>query len=82
MICKGAPSSTVGWGIMLQARRSQARILMRSLDFSIDLTLPAVLWPWGQLSPQQKWVPGIFLEGKGQPVHMADNLIAICEPTV
>jgi hypothetical protein len=32
---------------MLQAGRSQVRYHMRSWDFSIDLILPAVLWPSG-----------------------------------
>jgi hypothetical protein len=27
-------------------------------------------------------VPGIFLGGKGRPARGADNLTAICEPTV
>jgi hypothetical protein len=39
---------------MLQAGRSRIRFPMRSLDFSIDLILPATLWPRGWLSLWQK----------------------------
>jgi hypothetical protein len=46
---------------MLKAGSSRVRFPIRSLDFWIDLILPAALWPWSRLSLQQKWVSGIFL---------------------
>jgi hypothetical protein len=40
-------SSIVGWGTMLQARRSRVPVLMRSLDFvQIYIILPVALWSW------------------------------------
>jgi hypothetical protein len=60
-----ACGSIVGWGNMLQARRLWVWFPIRSSHFSIDLILPAKLWPWAWLSIQQKWVPGTFLGLKG-----------------
>jgi hypothetical protein len=41
----GARGNIVGSGTMLQAGRSGVRNLMRSLDFLIELIIPAALWP-------------------------------------
>jgi hypothetical protein len=55
----------VGWGTILQARRSRVLFPMRLLVFSIDLILSTALLPCRRLSLWQKWVPGIFLGVKG-----------------
>jgi hypothetical protein len=47
MVCGGA----VGSGTALQTARSRVRFPMVSLEFFIDIILPAALWPLGWTQP-------------------------------
>jgi hypothetical protein len=38
-----------GWGTALKTGMSRDRFPMVSLEFLIDIILPAALWPWGRL---------------------------------
>jgi hypothetical protein len=60
---------------VLQAGWSQVRFPMRSLDFLVDLILPAALWALAEMSTRS------LSGGKGRPGRKTD-VSAICEPTV
>jgi hypothetical protein len=53
----GARGGSVGWGTSLQAGRSWVQFPMMSLEFFIDIILPAAL------NLQEKLVPGVFTGG-------------------
>jgi hypothetical protein len=74
--------AVVGWGTMLQAGRSQVPFPMRSLEFSIDLILPAAIWPLASTQPLAELSTRNLTEDKGRPARKADKLAAICEPII
>ena len=45
---------SVGWGTAVQAERLWIRFPIRSLEFLIDINLPATLWPQGWLTLRGK----------------------------
>jgi hypothetical protein len=78
----GARGGIVGLGTLLHAGRSRVIFPMRSLDFSIDLILPAALMALGSIQPLTEMSTRNLPGGKGRPARGAENLTATCQPTV
>jgi hypothetical protein len=67
---------------MLQTERSRVRFPTRSLDFSIELNPSSRnVAPESTQSLAERSTRSLT-GGKGRPTLKADNLTAICEPTV
>ena len=73
-ILRGVRGGAVGWGTAVQAGRSRVRFPMVSLEFFIDIILPATLWPWGSTQPLTEMSTRNIFWGLRRPVRRADNL--------
>jgi hypothetical protein len=74
--------SLVDWGTILQARRSWVRFPMRSLDFLNSPNLSSRTMALGSTQPLTEMSTRNVGGSKGRQGRKADNLTAICKPTV
>jgi hypothetical protein len=80
---QGARGSVVGWGTMLQAGRSRFRVPVRWIFFNLPYPSSRIMMALGSTQPLTEMsirnLPG---GSKGRQARKADNLTAICEPTI
>ena len=70
----GGPQKHSGYGAALQIRKSLVHPSWCQWIFHWHKILPIALWSWGQ-----KWVPGVFPEGKGgRCVRLTTYHHAVC----
>ena len=60
----GVRGGAVGCGTALQVGRPQVRFQIVSLEFFIDIILPAALWSWGDSASNRNEYQEYFLEVK------------------
>jgi hypothetical protein len=69
--------------LRLKVGRSRVRFSMRSLDFSIDLILPAALWPGVDSATNRNEYQESSWGVKGDlQARKANKFTAICEPII
>jgi hypothetical protein len=72
----GEHGSVVGWGTMQQVAGSIPDEVTGFFNSSNPSSL--TLWPWGRLSLQHKWVPGILRGVKGGwPVRLTTSTTSV-----
>jgi hypothetical protein len=78
----GVQDSIACWGTMLQAGKLRAQIMLRSLHFFNLPNLSSCTMTFRLTQLLTELSTRHLPVRKAQPEHKADNLTAICEPTV
>jgi hypothetical protein len=75
---RGSSGGAVGWGTAIQAVRLRIRFPMVSLEFFIDIILPAAQWPWGNTASNRNKYQEYFMGGKGGRCVGLTTLLLSC----